>query len=98
MLESPARNAHQGSKIFTLFFEFGIGSLNPGFIAQHFCNVYLYENGHLFLYSVWEPQSLYILSSGGGLKKCLAPHICLKHAFHWQQSFRIVCMLSGTKP
>jgi hypothetical protein len=65
MLESPMRSARQGSKLFTLFFEFGIGSLNLGFIAQHFCNIYLFENEHLFLYNVWEPQSLYILSSEG---------------------------------
>lgn len=63
------RSARQGSKLFTRFFEFGIVSLNLGFIAQHFCNVYLFENEHLFLYTVWEPQSLYILSSEGGLNK-----------------------------
>jgi hypothetical protein len=69
MPESPMRSACQGSKQFTLFFEFGIGSLYLGFIAQHFYNVYLFENEHLFLYSVWEPQSLYILSSEGGLNE-----------------------------
>jgi hypothetical protein len=44
------RSAHRGSKLFTHFFEFVTGSLNLGFIAQHFCNVYLFENERLFFF------------------------------------------------